>query len=87
MNAQITHLKPARHNSDVLRQPREAKKGMLSMTETAMAAGSDAFEQRYKRDANPSDASTKDWMCWRDGWEQVKAVADRPEAMMLEPQS
>jgi hypothetical protein len=46
------------------------------MTETALAAGIAAFRQGLMRTSNPCDPSSDEWMCWRDGWEQAKAVAD-----------
>ena len=47
------------------------------MGETAMAEGVRAFKDGRPRSGNPHDPSSEDWMCWRDGYEQARAVAAR----------
>lgn len=46
------------------------------MSNSSMIEGSNAFGRGEPRTANPYNADSEDWMCWRDGWEQAKAVAD-----------
>lgn len=46
------------------------------MDDQALAAGIAAFRDGAARTTNPFDASSEEWTCWRDGWEQAKAVAD-----------
>lgn len=46
------------------------------MDDKALADGIAAFRQGLARTTNPFDASSENWMCWRDGWEQAKAVAE-----------
>lgn len=47
------------------------------MSEQALSEGVDAFKRGLARTANPFDPSGEDWMCWRDGFDQAKAVSER----------
>lgn len=47
------------------------------MSEKASAEGVAAFQGGLPRTSNPNDASTEDWLCWRDGYEQARATAQR----------
>ncbi|KAB0681490.1 hypothetical protein [Aureimonas leprariae] len=47
------------------------------MSEQALSEGAKAFKSGVHRTANPFDPSSEDWMCWRDGFDQAKAVAER----------
>ncbi|KAB0676281.1 hypothetical protein [Aureimonas leprariae] len=49
------------------------------MSETALAEGVAAFRRGASRTSNPFDASSEDWMCWRDGWDQANALAGHIE--------
>jgi hypothetical protein len=47
------------------------------MSEQALSEGTKAYLQGLPRTANPFDPSTEDWMCWRDGFDQARAVSER----------
>lgn len=52
------------------------------MSEKALAEGVAAYAAGMARSANPHDADSGDWMSWRDGYEQARAVAERPPTLV-----
>ncbi|GGE17278.1 hypothetical protein GCM10011390_40470 [Aureimonas endophytica] len=50
------------------------------MSHKALAEGAAAFARGEARTANPHDADSEDWLCWRDGFEQARAFAERGTA-------
>ena len=51
------------------------------MSQRALTEGTVAFRLGLARSANPHDPASEEWMCWRDGYDQARAIAERPTSI------
>lgn len=51
------------------------------MSQRALTEGTIAFKLGMPRSSNPHHPASEDWMCWRDGYDQARAVAERPASI------